>query len=77
MRQGIVRRVANLALQIEPDRHRVLQWILHTPLPALGGQTTFELACNGEGERVIALLNTVLAQPGQLPPQLPPGSVVH
>ncbi|MGH8039963.1 MAG: hypothetical protein ACREPD_19710 [Stenotrophomonas sp.] len=71
MRPGIVRRVATLALQIEPDRSRVLQWILHTPLPALGSQTTFELACNGQGERVIALLRDVLAHPGASPPQLP------
>lgn len=71
MRQGIVRRVATLALQIEPDRNRVLQWILHTPLAALGGQTTFELACNGQGERVVALLRNVLAQPGATTPQLP------
>lgn len=71
MHQGIVRRVATLALQIEPDRNRVLQWILHTPLATLGGQTTFELACNGQGERVVALLRHVLAHPGTSPPQLP------
>jgi|APAra7269096936_1048531.scaffolds.fasta_scaffold02507_7 hypothetical protein len=73
MRAGIVRRVATLALQIEPDRSRVLHWILHTPLPALGSQTTFELACNGQGERVIALLHGLLAQAGSRPPQLPQG----
>ncbi|NWF33189.1 hypothetical protein HH110_09040 [Stenotrophomonas sp. SAM-B] len=62
MRQGIVRRVADLALQIEPDRAAVLEWILHSPLPALDGQTTFELACEGQGERVVALLDTLLQQ---------------
>ncbi|MCC7632920.1 hypothetical protein [Stenotrophomonas rhizophila] len=77
MRQGIVRRVADLALQIEPDRHVVLQWILHTPLPALGGQTTFELACEGQGERVITLLNHVLLQPGNTPPRLPQARAMH
>jgi len=71
MRTGIVRRVATLALQIDPDRSRVLHWIVHTPLPALGGQTTFELACNGQGERVLALLDTLLAQPGAPARQLP------
>ncbi|MFI8717063.1 hypothetical protein ACIGHF_04130 [Stenotrophomonas sp. NPDC077464] len=71
MRTGIVRRVATLALQIDPDRSRVLHWIVHTPLPALGGQTTFELACNGQGERVLALLDTLLAQPGAPVRQLP------
>jgi len=71
MREGIVRRVANVALQIEPDRTQVLQWILHAPLAALGGHTTFELACNGQGERVIELLHGVLAQAGTTPPQLP------
>ena len=71
MRQGIVRRVANVALQIEPDRQRVLQWILHTPLPALGGQTTFELACNGRGERVLMLLYAWRAQSGHAASQLP------
>ncbi len=79
MRQGIVRRVAELALRIEPDRSAVLEWILHTPLPALGGQTTFELACNGEGERVIALLNDVLRQPTDAIAQLPqaPLQAIH
>ncbi|MET4679060.1 hypothetical protein [Stenotrophomonas rhizophila] len=62
MRQGIVRRVADLALQIEPDRAAVLEWILHSPLSALDGQTTFELACEGQGERVVALLDTLLKQ---------------
>lgn len=38
MRQGIVRRVADVALRIEPDRGAVLEWILHTPLPSLGGR---------------------------------------
>ncbi|MEG2803239.1 hypothetical protein [Stenotrophomonas sp.] len=71
MRQGIVRRVAEMALRIEPDRAAVLAWILHTPLPSLGMQTTFELACNGEGERVIALLNDLLLQPGNSAPRLP------
>lgn len=71
MRTGIVRRVATLALQIEPDRSRVLHWIVHTPLGALGGQTTFELACNGQGERVLELLRGLLTQPGPQPRQLP------
>ncbi|MCW6027405.1 hypothetical protein K4043_05205 [Stenotrophomonas sp. SRS1] len=62
MGQGIVRRVADLALQIEPDRAAVLDWILHSPLPALDGQTTFELACDGQGERVVVLLGTLLRQ---------------
>jgi len=70
MRQGIVRRVADLALQIEPDRAAVLEWILHSTLPALDGQTTFELACQGQGERVVALLDTLLRQGG---PALPRG----
>lgn len=71
MDQGIVRRVATLALRIEPDRSAVLEWILHAPLPSLGGLTTFELACNGEGEQVIALLNDLLLQPDGNPPRLP------
>ncbi len=77
MRQGIVRRVADVALRIEPDRSAVLEWILHTPLPSLGGQTTFELACNGQGERVIALLNALLLQPGAAAPRLPQARVPH
>ncbi len=71
MRRGIVRRVAELALQIEPDRQRVLQWIVYTRLPVRGGKTTFELACNGQGERVLMLLHGLLAQPGQRPARLP------
>ncbi|MGL4691259.1 MAG: hypothetical protein ACRCWE_03975 [Stenotrophomonas maltophilia] len=57
-------------MQIEPDRAAVLEWILHSPLPALDGQTTFELACQGQGERVVALLDTLLRQGG---PALPRG----
>jgi len=75
MRTGIVRRVATLALQIEPDRSRVLHWILHTPLATLGSQTTFELACDGQGERVIALLHGLLAQPGAGAAHLPHAGV--
>ena len=46
----------------QPDRAAVLEWILHSPLPARDGQTTFELACEGQGERVVALLDTLLRQ---------------
>lgn len=77
MRQGIVRRVADVALRIEPDRSAVLEWILHTPLPSLGGQTTFELACDGQGERVIALLNALLLQPDAAAPRLPQARAPH
>ncbi|MCF7752092.1 hypothetical protein KQ945_15130 [Bacillus subtilis subsp. subtilis] len=77
MRQGIVRRVADVALRIEPDRSAVLEWILHAPLPSLGGQTTFELACDGQGERVIALLNALLLQPGAAAPRLPRATATH
>jgi hypothetical protein len=70
MPKGIVRRVAERALQIEPDRSAVIEWILYSPLPALDGQTTFELACNGEGERVLALLDACLAA-GDAPRRLP------
>jgi len=77
MRQGIVRRVADVALRIEPDRSAVLDWILHTPLPSLGGQTTFELACDGQGERVIALLNALLLEPGAAAPCLPQARAPH
>ena len=71
MREGIVRRVANVALQIEPDRTQVLQWILHAPLAALGGHTTFELASRGEGDGVIERRQGVPGQGGTTPPQLP------
>ncbi len=77
MRQGIVRRVADVALRIEPDRSAVLEWILHTPLPSLGGQTTFKLACDGQGERVIALLNALLLQPDAAAPRLPQARAPH
>lgn len=77
MRHGIVRRVADVALRIEPDRSAVLEWILHAPLPSLGGQTPFELACEGQGERVIALLNALLMQPGTAAPQLPRATATH
>jgi hypothetical protein len=77
MRTGIVRRVATLALQIEPDRSRVLHWIVHTPLAAFGGHTTFELACDGQGERVVDLLRSLLEQSGPVPSHLPQAPVVR
>lgn len=55
----------------------MLEWILHTPLPSLGGQTPFELACDGQGERVIALLNALLLQPGEAAPRLPQARAPH
>jgi hypothetical protein len=56
-----MRRIANLAYGIEPDRQAVWDWLLLTPIEELGGRTAVEIALAGEGENVISLLESVAA----------------
>ncbi len=60
MAQGIMRRIATLAHGIEPDRQAVWEWLFDTPIRQLDGCTAVELAFAGEGERVIAMLESIL-----------------
>lgn len=62
MTQGIMRRIATLAHGIEPSRQAVWDWIHGTPIEELGGYTALELAFAGEGERVVELLESILAE---------------
>jgi hypothetical protein len=61
MANRIMRRIADLAYGIEPDRQAVWDWLLLTPIEELGGRTAVEIALAGEGEHVISLLESVLA----------------
>ncbi|MEX1827455.1 hypothetical protein [Luteibacter sp. CQ10] len=62
MAKGIMRRIATLAHRIEPDRQAVWEWIHGTPIEELNGYTALELAFAGEGERVVELLESIVAE---------------
>ena len=61
MGNRIMRRIADLAYGIEPDRQVVWDWLLLTPIAELGGRTAVEIALAGEGEHVVSLLESVAA----------------
>jgi len=61
MAKGIMRRIATLAHRIEPDRQAVWEWIHGTPIEELNGYTALELAFAGDGERVVELLESIVA----------------
>jgi hypothetical protein len=61
MADRIMRRIADLAYGIEPDRQAVWDWLLLTPIEELGRRTPVEIALAGEGEHVISLLEAVAA----------------
>jgi len=61
MGNRIMRRIADLAYGIEPDRQAVWDWLLLTPIKELGDRTAVEIALAGEGERVVSLLESVAA----------------
>ena len=61
MGRRIMRRIADLAYGIEPDRQAVWDWLLLTPIKELGGRTAVEVALAGDGEQLISLLEAVAA----------------
>ncbi len=61
MSDRIMRAVADLASQIEPDKATVFCWITNSRIPALGNRTPFEAALDGEGDLVIEMLRDILA----------------
>jgi len=71
MSQGIIRRIFNLAEQLEPDRKVIWDWLFHTHIEALDGHTALELVFADQGEQVISLLETALRdeEPGRLFPK--------
>ncbi|GFZ89879.1 hypothetical protein [Dyella caseinilytica] len=60
MSQGIIRRIFNLAAQLEPDRKLIWDWLFHTHIETLGGHTALELVFADQGEQVISLLEAAL-----------------
>lgn len=63
-----MRRIAYLAQAIEPDRQAVWEWLFTTPIEQLDGHTAIELAFAGEGEQVVAMLESILAEQSQASP---------
>jgi hypothetical protein len=61
MGNRIMRRIADLAYGIEPDRQAVWDWLLLTPIKERGDRTAVEIALAGEGEHVVSLLESVAA----------------
>lgn len=61
MRNGIIHRIVDIARLIEPDRRAVWEWLLRTPIGEFNGRTAIELAHEGEGQRVVDLLQAVLS----------------
>jgi hypothetical protein len=61
MADRIMRRIADLAYGIDPDRQAVWDWLLLTPIQELGSRTAVEIALAGEGECVVSLLESVAA----------------
>ncbi|URX61583.1 hypothetical protein KR767_16165 [Luteibacter anthropi] len=62
MAVGIMRRIATLAHGIEPNRQAVWEWIHNTPIEEFDGRTALELVFDGQGERVVSLLEDILAR---------------
>ncbi len=60
MDSGIIRRIVTLAERLEPDRQAVWDWLFHTKIDSLGKRTAIELAFSGQGEKVVAMLETAL-----------------
>lgn len=60
MAVGIMRRIATLAHGIEPSRQAVWDWINNTPIEELEGRTALDLVFDGQGERVVALLQSII-----------------
>lgn len=51
-----IEEMTELAGHLEPDRRAVRTWMAEVPITALGGQTALELAKDGKGALVNALL---------------------
>lgn len=60
MSYGVVYKILNLAARLEPNRSALYEWICHTQIEVLGGQTALELVISGRGEQVITMLETAL-----------------
>ena len=55
-----VRRILRLAARLEPNRAIVQDWLFHTSIAALGGQTAWELVITDRSEQVVSMLEKAL-----------------
>lgn len=67
MKHGIVRQVANLALQLDGNPEHVYRWITEEQIPALDDRRPIELIWEDKGERVLSFLSDLINR--NAPPQ--------
>lgn len=60
MKYGIVRQVANLALQLDNNSEHVYHWITDEQVPALGDRRPIELIWEDKGELVLSFLSDLI-----------------
>ena len=53
-------RIFTLAVQLEPDRRAVWEWLRQAPIATLGDQTAWQLLRSGRGQEVVNLLEAAL-----------------
>jgi len=56
VKKTIMRRLSDMAYTLEPDRMLAYRWMVSGRLQALNGKTPVEAVYDGEGERVVQLL---------------------
>ncbi|NYF19389.1 uncharacterized protein (DUF2384 family) [Xanthomonas sp. JAI131] len=62
MKHGIVRQVANLALQLDNDPEHVYRWITEEQIPALDDRRPIELIWEDKGELVLSFLSDLIGR---------------
>lgn len=62
MKYGIVRQVANLALQLDDNPEHVYRWITDEQVPALGDRRPIELIWEDEGDLVLSFLSDLIGR---------------
>jgi uncharacterized protein (DUF2384 family) len=67
MKHGIVRQVANLALQLDGNPEHVYRWITEEQIPALDDKRPIELIWEDRGELVLSFLSDLIDR--NVPPQ--------
>lgn len=60
MKHGIVRQVANLALQLDSNPEHVYRWITEEQIPALDDRRPIELIWEDKGELVLSFLSDLI-----------------
>ncbi|MBN6150251.1 hypothetical protein JR065_07865 [Xanthomonas sp. AmX2] len=60
MKHGIVRQVANLALQLDSNPEHVYRWITEEQVPAFDDRRPIELIWEDKGELVLSFLSDLI-----------------